>query len=278
MNAKLIGRFGILSLVLVICFAGFLAFNAEPAHAVPVAWSEAQITLNTSVYSTTNGMTLSWYGQSTQAAAWTQHPSGKNVDFHYSMADGWQDIFVDASYDIGPPYYYGVYSLSESLLQSGDRVIYSFSTAIAQSPGSFRGDAATYVSGFFTVTGTGTVSFSVDYWLHQTLYNEDVSEVSSAYSAAGIQLFSVDNSGKVGNLLASSELEGTMSHTLTTVGTEDFEKEDILTISYDGFTDGQTGYFLACVTSPAIAAIPEPATMLLLSLGLIGLAGLRRMD
>jgi hypothetical protein len=278
MNARLIDRFGILRVALFICFAGILAFSAEPVHAVPVALSQAQITLNASLFSTTNGMELSWYGQSTQAVAWAQHPSGQNLDFNFSMVDGWQDISVEASYYIGPPYYYGIYSLSESSLQTGDRVIRSFSTAIAQSPGSFKGDALTYVSGFFTVTGTGTVSFSVDYSLYQLLYNENVNEVSSVYSAAGIYLFSVDSSGKAGNLLASSGWEGTMVHTLTTIGTEDFTKEDTLTVSYDGFIDGQTGYFLACVTSPAMVAVSEPATMLLLGLGLMGLAGFRRMD
>ncbi|MBI4680336.1 MAG: PEP-CTERM sorting domain-containing protein [Nitrospirae bacterium] len=264
----------ILCLMLVI-----LSATLTSAYATAFGTSEATLYWDSLNITMMPGMGLNWVSQGSDAGASAQYNSVVKDNQYYAM-DTWGDISSSASYATGSGSAGGTGSIAASIL-------HSISTASSDNGGSFTGNSRASRFGEFIVSGSGEITFSINYFVTHTLYETQPRpwDLATAFSATGINVANKSKCSPDPNdpnnvicLSSDSGWEGTLwspDWNLPLNGT--LSKSGTLTISLP-FDDGETGRFYAGVESPlnAASAVPEPSTLLLLGSGLTWLVGFGR--
>lgn len=157
---------------------------------------------------------------------------------------------------------YATGSIASSGLSSNNFGVEAYASPDLITSNQAWASASAWQYGTFTADSDGTLEVSVEYYLHQNL-NTDTGTAQASSEAwlwlAGTDIYSED-------LFAiSNDITG------------DYGKSGILTVSLF-FEQGHTGEFSVGVWNETGAAnpVPEPATVILLGCGLVGIAGFRR--
>jgi hypothetical protein len=157
---------------------------------------------------------------------------------------------------------YATGSIASSGLSSNNFGVEAYASPDLITSNQAWASAGAWQYGTFTADSDGTLEVSVEYYLHQNL-NTDTGTAQASSEAwlwlAGTDIYSED-------LFAiSNDITG------------DYGKSGILTVSLF-FEQGHTGEFSVGVWNETGAAnpVPEPATVILLGCGLVGIAGFRR--
>lgn len=157
------------------------------------------------------------------------------------------------------------------------------SSIVQFSPASTTVDGNTEFSGQWLYSGFDQVwDISLD--IHGTTFDVTVAEITSSsnniYSGLdlfGIQLTDLDWNGTTGGILGVNESAG------NSLGIKSIENtDDSITILWSSFpfgagnTDPSGGTWSFEISGDAPAPVPEPATLFLFGIGLLGLAGVSR--
>jgi hypothetical protein len=248
---------------LLVCLA--VAFGTGSAHAT--AWSQSVAAIDwTSLNITWGGaltgvsLTQDW-SISCADISGTTNCNSTNSD----QKSGWVDTTATATN-----------TSSNARAWTTDDEIYEDVSAIAD--GTTTGFASSWalaerrgsLEALGEVGASGSITIEADYALLQFLLSDSLGEILGGWAEAGLYLYNDDDSTEAehnpgllnflpgGGLFFDSD-GGTLSVTLA-------------------FDVGETGYFEAFVSNyaEAEAAIPEPATLLLLGTGLVALGLVRR--
>lgn len=252
-------------LLIIGCFSCLmLLFSAGSAYAVATSFSEAIIYWDTFGYSfvgasgadITDEIYWWWQDSWSAAEAWS--------DFGYD--DVWEDGWVDTSAVASVPYAEGNGWTTDD--EVGEDV-WAQADGINTEAGAWA-SAERY--GEFEALQDGTLTVWVDYFLSQDLSTDYPGEYAWGYAYADAGLYNDDSGEEVYDY---DELEA---------GVGDGEIwNDSASGTFTGslwFDEGDQGEFWAYVHNGAYAyseyVVPEPATLSLLSLGMLGFGFLRR--
>jgi hypothetical protein len=263
----------VLAIVFVLCFSVGGLLVCPSAHATATASSVATIDWTSFTMALGSGMGLTWTQQGDWSEAAVKH-NGVQKDQQAQAGgswvggSGWGDTSATASFTTANGYGTGTASTTASELKA-------VSSASSNLGGNFEAGAHGWSenrSGRFVVTGTGTITFSVNYALSTTLFETLARPNDLAMSNVEAGLYLLNNTSPANALDAQSiwkpHWDPPLNGTLSKAGT--------LNVSLL-FNDGDTGYFAAMVTSGSEASsVPLPSALYLLAPGLACIVGLRR--
>jgi hypothetical protein len=251
---------GLLTAVL---FSFTLIFIPAGASALTTSGSTAIIDWDTFLITLDPGVSLAWTSQDdyTYADAWNDTAGGSG--YTDDSSSSWDNLSSWAVVGFSPDYSTGHGWTSGS--EVGESVFASSNTS------GVYGSAYAYAGrwGDFTVTGSGNITFSIDYSLTENLFTSGLGDYSVGNARAGLYLGNNDGYGLAEESNLYNEVYNGMTDSWSQNGTFN------ITLNFD---DSDTGYFEAYVYNAAEVAVPEPSTLFLLGSGLIGLAafGCRR--
>jgi hypothetical protein len=138
---------------------------------------------------------------------------------------------------------------------------------------------------WFTLSGQGTLTMSVDYLVKQFLQTTLSSDAASVSNMAGIYISDITGNGTTSDY----SQDGTFTKNSTIFGNVDslhnsYTGTSDITVNFNEDTShyfmfGAYGVAAGIVSSPTYSStspVPEPATILLFSIGLVSLAGISR--
>ncbi len=229
-----------------------LSFSVSNVYTAPIALSEASIDWSTF---TCSGVNINWLYNESYSEAYAEDDNDFADDDDYVENWGNTDALAFVAHARGEGW-----TTTDIVAEKTWARWNGYSDASAELYGEFK------------ALETGILTVSVEYFLSQDLSTEDDNEDAYGYSLAGLELSN-------GSTYSYDDVE--------------FENEvgggDVLSYSDAGtlevilaFNQGDFGYIAAGVynesevwsDNPDTSVVPEPATILLLGSGLLGLLGL----
>ncbi len=257
MESIIYRKFRALLVSVVICAAIISASSS--AYAVATATGDAVIDWSTLLITLDPGMNLTWTEQGSFSEAWAYF-NGVEMDHQASGSSDWGDTYATASYSTANGFATGSAFTNVSTLSSS-------ASASSDMGGQFNADAHGWGEnrwGHFNVTGTGNVTFSVDYNMSLTLNETQPRPFDETSGFLELSMY-LRNQTTPAEGYAFDEIwypswNAPLNGTLNDSGT--------LTVSL-GFNDGEQGLMRSGVAShvQAISVVPEPISSLLFVTG-----------
>lgn len=245
-----------MSVFTVFFICAVLTFSAASVYAEAVSTSQAWMDWT----SLTIPENITWVDGNSESYAYAEDATGSDEDFQ--SESGWVDTYAFASI------YHSAIETSGEALTDPDRLyeeVYGFA-AIDEGETITtwaRSEAYARRWSYFIADLDGWITFSVDYELSQDLATNNAGEWAKGTANAELQLMNTDT-------VEEDEDIAVLENFVSDGASKSDGGIGTLTVTVY-FGAGELGYFEARVYNEAIAAIPEPMTVVLLGLGALGL-------
>ncbi|MDD5063786.1 MAG: PEP-CTERM sorting domain-containing protein [Phycisphaerae bacterium] len=240
--------------ITIICLT--LTVSAANADIGPLSTSTSQASIDWTSLTVTGDIT--WLDKGSESHTRAEDDTAWDED--YDAASGWVDTDAFASITGSVYHAYGdAYTDADRLFEEVYAIVNETTTTWAYA------DAYAYRWGDFIANSSGSVTFSADYGLSQDLGSENPGNWTYGFAEAGLWLKKENTNDEVEDI---AELENFNFWADGQV--INYSDNGTLTITL-WFEAGEIGLFDAWVYNEAVAAIPEPATICLLGLGVLSL-------